>query len=47
MDMLAYFNIKKPDVVHETIDGETVIVKLGEWRVLQPAQLCGRRLEFD
>lgn len=28
MDMLAYFHIKKPDVVHETIDGETVIVNL-------------------
>lgn len=28
MDMLAYFQIKKPDVVHETIDGETVIVNL-------------------
>jgi hypothetical protein len=28
MDMLAYFSIKKPDVVHETIDGETVIVNL-------------------
>jgi len=28
MDMLAYFTIKKPDVVHETIDGETVIVNL-------------------
>jgi hypothetical protein len=28
MDTLGYFNIKKPDVVHETIDGETVIVNL-------------------
>ena len=28
MDMLAFFHIKKPDVVHETIDGETVIVNL-------------------
>jgi hypothetical protein len=28
MDMLPYFNIKRPDVVHETIDGETVIVNL-------------------
>ncbi len=28
MDILGYFNIKKPDVVHETIDGETVIVNL-------------------
>lgn len=28
MDMLGYFSVKKPDVVHETIDGETVIVNL-------------------
>ena|ERR1035437_2665002 len=28
MDMLGYFIVKKPDVVHETIDGETVIVNL-------------------
>jgi hypothetical protein len=28
MEMLGYFNIKRPDVVHETIDGETVIVNL-------------------
>jgi hypothetical protein len=28
MDMLPAFHIKKPDVVHETIDGETVIVNL-------------------
>ena len=28
MDMLAYFHVKTPDVVHETIDGETVIVNL-------------------
>lgn len=28
MEMLGTFNIKKPDVVHETIDGETVIVNL-------------------
>ncbi len=28
MDDLGYFNIKRPDVVHETIDGETVIVNL-------------------
>lgn len=28
MEILGYFNIKKPDVVHETIDGETVIVNL-------------------
>ncbi len=28
MDILGYFNIKRPDVVHETIDGETVIVNL-------------------
>ncbi len=28
MEMLGYFNIKRPDVVHETVDGETVIVNL-------------------
>jgi Coenzyme PQQ synthesis protein D (PqqD) len=28
MEMLGYFHIKRPDVVHETIDGETVIVNL-------------------
>ncbi len=28
MKMLGYFGIKRPDVVHETIDGETVIVNL-------------------
>jgi len=28
MDTLGYFNINRPDVVHETIDGETVIVNL-------------------
>jgi hypothetical protein len=28
MDMLAYFSIKRPEVVDETIDGETVIVNL-------------------
>lgn len=28
MEMLGYFSIKKPEVVHETIDGETVIVNL-------------------
>jgi hypothetical protein len=28
MDTLAFFHVKKPDVVHETIDGETVIVNL-------------------
>lgn len=28
MEMLGYFNVKRPDVVHETIDGETVIVNL-------------------
>lgn len=28
MDTLGYFHIKRPDVVHETIDGETVIVNL-------------------
>jgi hypothetical protein len=28
MDKLGYFRIKRPDIVHETIDGETVIVNL-------------------
>jgi hypothetical protein len=28
MDTLGYFSIKRPDVVHETIEGETVIVNL-------------------
>ena len=28
MDSLVIFNIKRPDVVHETIDDETVIVNL-------------------
>ncbi len=28
METLGYFNIKRPDVIHETIDGETVIVNL-------------------
>jgi len=28
MNMLGYFTIKRPDVIHETIDGETVIVNL-------------------
>jgi hypothetical protein len=28
MEQLGFFNINRPDVVHETIDGETVIVNL-------------------
>lgn len=28
MEMLGYFHIKRPDIVHETIDGEAVIVNL-------------------
>jgi hypothetical protein len=28
MEVLGYFSINRPDVVHETIDGETVIVNL-------------------
>jgi hypothetical protein len=28
MEILGYFSIRRPDVVHETIDGETVIVNL-------------------
>ena len=28
MEILGYFNIKRPDIVHETIEGEAVIVNL-------------------